>query len=211
MKAVVAAMEAFAQVMLRERPDLGPEYFRIVRAGSVQIGVGSAVTPKLMIRVRGPSDDPADDELLESKKIGDLGGLRCLKTPTVQPTLRVIDGSKQLGRLKYNIVAAGPETRRPRGDGPRRAIAGLVDPQLGSLLPSGSFDGSPLRRRPRRHQLRFRRAARRGATSGPDHVAERLRPETTTRRDGRLEKRYRQEASKLVDDLLRGWRELGAR
>jgi hypothetical protein len=26
-----------------------------------------------------------------------------------------------------------------------------------------------------------------------------------------LEKRYRQEASKLVDDLLRGWRELKAR
>jgi hypothetical protein len=25
---------------------------------------------------------------------------------------------------------------------------------------------------------------------------------------GRLEKRYRQEATKLVDDLLRGWREL---
>ena len=70
MKAVVAAMEAFAQIMLRQRPALGPEYFRIVRAGWVQSGVGSAVTPKLMIRVRGPSDDPADDELLESKKIG---------------------------------------------------------------------------------------------------------------------------------------------
>ena len=27
----------------------------------------------------------------------------------------------------------------------------------------------------------------------------------------KLEKRYRQEASRLVDDLLRGWRELGAR
>jgi hypothetical protein len=28
---------------------------------------------------------------------------------------------------------------------------------------------------------------------------------------GRLEKRYRQEASKLVDDLLRGWREFVGR
>ena len=35
--------------------------------------------------------------------------MRCLKTSAVQPTLRVIDGSKQLGRLKYNILAAGPE------------------------------------------------------------------------------------------------------
>jgi hypothetical protein len=28
---------------------------------------------------------------------------------------------------------------------------------------------------------------------------------------GRLEKRYRREATNLIDDLLRGWRELGAR
>src|SRR5262245_58204331 len=53
MKAVVAAIEAFARVVLRERPDLAPEYFRVVRAGSVQTGVGSAVSPKIMIRVRG--------------------------------------------------------------------------------------------------------------------------------------------------------------
>jgi len=109
MKAVLAGMEAFARIMRRERPDLAPEYFRVVRAGWVQSGVGSAESPKIMIRVRGPSDDPADDELLESRKIGDLGGLPCLKIPTVQPTLRVIDGRKHLGRLKYNILAAGPE------------------------------------------------------------------------------------------------------
>ncbi len=109
MKAVVAAMEAFARVMLRERPDLAPEYFRVVRAGSVQSGVGSAVSPKIIVRVQGPTGDPADDELIESKKIGDLGSMRCLAAPPSQPALRVIDGSKQLGRLKYNILAAGPE------------------------------------------------------------------------------------------------------
>ena len=92
MKAVLAGMEAFARIMRRERPDLAPEYFQVVRAGWVQSGVGSAESPKIMIRVRGPSDDPADDELLESRKIGDLDGLPCLKTPTVQPSLRVIDG-----------------------------------------------------------------------------------------------------------------------
>ena len=36
MKAVVAAIEAFARVELRERPDLAPEYFRVVRAGWVR-------------------------------------------------------------------------------------------------------------------------------------------------------------------------------
>src|SRR5512144_542399 len=46
MKAVVAGIEAFARIELRERPDLAPGYFRVVRAGWVQSGVGSAVTPK---------------------------------------------------------------------------------------------------------------------------------------------------------------------
>src|SRR5262249_16247680 len=59
MKAVVAGIEAVARVVLRGRPDLTPEYFRVVRAGSVKSGVGSAVLPKIMVRVRGPSDDPA--------------------------------------------------------------------------------------------------------------------------------------------------------
>ncbi len=109
MKAVVAAIDAFARVVLRERSDLAPDYFRVVRAGSVQSGIGSGASPKIMVRVQGPSEQPADDEILELKKIEDLSGLRCLKIPAVQPTLRIIDGSKRLGRLKYNILAAGPE------------------------------------------------------------------------------------------------------
>ena len=52
MKAVVAGIEAVARIVLRERPDLTPEYFRVIRAGSVKSGVGSAVLPKIMVRVR---------------------------------------------------------------------------------------------------------------------------------------------------------------
>ena len=88
-----------------------------------------------MVRVQGPSDDPADDELLELKKIGDLSDLSCLKMPAVQPTLRIIDGSKQLGRLKHNIMAAGPELIVPEVRARGAAVAGLVDPQPGSVLP----------------------------------------------------------------------------
>jgi hypothetical protein len=211
MKAVVAAIEAFAQIMLRERPDLGPEYFRVVRAGSIQSGVGSAVTPKIMIRVRGPSDNPADDELLESKKIGDLGGLRCLKTPMVQPTLRVIDGNKQLGRLKYNILAAGPELVVPEvmARGER-----LQDWWIRSLDPSY--------RQIRLTDLRsVGDLAAIGYDSGVQLGAGRLRDRTVLlsaydRKQllgatGRLEKRYRQEAAKLVEELLHGWQELAGR
>ena len=211
MKAVVPAMEAFAQVMLRERPDLGPEYFRIVRAGSVQIGVGSAVTPKLMIRVRGPSDDPADDELLESKKISDLSGLHCLKTPTVHPMLRVIDGNKQLGRLKYNIVAAGPQLVVPEvaARGER-----LQDWWIRSLDPSyREVRLTDLRSVGDLAAISYDAGVQLGAGRLQDRTVllsayDRKRLLGAT---GRLEKRYRQEAVNLIGDLLRGWRELAGR
>ena len=211
MKAVVAAMEAFAQVMLRERPELGPEYFRVVRAGSFQIGVGSAVTPKLMIRVRGPSDDPADDELLESKKISDLGGLHCLTTPTVHPMLRVIDGSKQLGRLKYNIVAAGPELVVPEvtARGER-----LQDWWIRSLDPSyREVRLTDLRSVGDLAAISYDAGVQLGAGRLQDRTVllsayDRKRLLGAT---GRLEKRYRQGASKLVNEIFLGWRELAGR
>ena len=109
MKNVLAGVEAFAAILRREHPDLAPGYFRVVRAGWLNIGVGSAVNPKILVRVQGPTDDPADDELLEIKKIAEFDGLGCLETPALQPTLRIIDGSKQLGRLKRKMLAAGPE------------------------------------------------------------------------------------------------------
>ena len=211
MKAVVAGIEAVARIVLRERPDLTPEYFRVIRAGSVKSGVGSAVLPKIMVRVRGPSDDPADDQVLESKKIGDLSGLSCLKTPAVQPTLRIIDGSKQLGRLKHNIMAAGPELIIPEvmARGER-----LQDWWIRSLDPSY--------RQVRLTELQsVRDLAAISYDAGVQLGAGRLQDQTVllsgydrkrlSAAAAKLEKRYRREATTLVDDLLRGWRDLGAR
>ena len=211
MKAVMAALEAFTRITMRERPEIGSEYFRVVRVGSIQSGVGSAVTPKIMIRVRGPSDDAADDELLELKKIADLGGLSCLETPAQQPTLRIVDGNKQLGRLKYNILAAGPELMIPEvmAHGER-----LQDWWIRSLDPSY-------------RQIRLTElgsAGDLGAISydaGVQLGAGRLRDRTVLlsvedRKKllgaaAKLERRYRQEAGTLVDDMLRGWREFVSR
>ena len=206
MKAVVAGIAAVA----RERPDLGPRYFRVVRAGSVQSGIGSAVMPKIMVRVQGPSDDPADDELLESKKIGDLGGLHCIKAPTMQPTLRIIDGSKQLGRLKHSIIAAGPELVVPemmatgerlqdwwiRSLDPFYRQVRLSDLQSVGDLSAVSYDAGV--------QLGTGRLQDDTVLLG-SYDRKRLRAAAQG-----LEKRYRQEASKLVDELLVGWRELRA-
>ena len=107
--ALNASMTVFARVVEEERPDLTPEYFQVIQAGWLRMGIGSAVTIKILIRVRGPSDDPEDDEVLEAKILRSLEGLSCLDVPTIRPTFRVIVGSKQVGRLTHKILAAGPE------------------------------------------------------------------------------------------------------
>jgi hypothetical protein len=164
-----------------------------------------------MIRVRGPSDDPADDEILESKRIGDLGGLRCLKIPTVQPTLRIIDGSKQLGRLKHTILAAGPELVVPEVEARGHR---LEDWWIRNLDPSyRQVSLKDLQSTRDLFAIAYDSGVQLGAGRLQDQtvllsVYDRKRILSTT---GRLEKRYRQEATKLVDDLLRGWREFGGR
>jgi Uncharacterized protein conserved in bacteria (DUF2252) len=210
-KPLVAAIEAFARVVLRERPDLTPEYFHVVRAGWLQGGVGGAVSPKIMVRVQGLSDDPADDDLLELKRIEDLHAIGCLKTPTVQPTLRIIDGSKQLGRLKYGILAAGPELVVPevmargqrlqdwwmRNVEPSYRQVRLTELRSVADLAGIAYDAGV--------QLGAGRLQNKTVLLG-SYDRQRILAAT-----GGLEKLYRQEATKLVDDLLQGWRELSTR
>ena len=209
-KNVLAGVEAFAAILRREYPDLAPGYFRVVRAGWLNIGVGSAVNPKILVRVQGPTDDPADDDILEIKKIAEFDGLGCLETPALQPTLRVIDGSKQLGRLKRKMLAAGPELVIPglavRGQHVRDWWLQSLDPlyrlvHLADLRSVGDLAG-----------IIYDSGVQLGAGHLPDGSA----PQRSSERKQALaatatfEKRYRQEATTLVDDLLRGWRELGA-
>src|SRR5262249_35707316 len=105
---VIAGMERFERFIRRERPDLEPGYFTVIRAGWLHMGVGSASTRKVLIRLQGPSTDPEDDELLEAKEVTNLEGIPCLAAPTNPLAVRVIDGTRQLGRLKHDILAVGP-------------------------------------------------------------------------------------------------------
>lgn len=113
LKAVVAGEQIFAALMSRERPEFPPGYFTVVRAGWLRMGVGSAVNPKVLIRVQGPTANPADDELLEAKMATDLDDLRCLETKASPPTLRIVDGTRQLGRIKLDVLCGRTGSRDP--------------------------------------------------------------------------------------------------
>ena len=161
-KSVVAGMEAFERVVRPERPDLRAGYFAVKHAGWLRMGVGSATTRKVLIRVQGPTDDDDDDELLEAKEGANLEGVACLEDPTTPPALRIVDGTRQLSRLKHDIVAVGPTQLIPAAADRAAARAAVVDRELGGILSRDSAQGLPLRRRSRRDRLRFGRTARCG-------------------------------------------------
>ena len=212
MRGVIAAMEVFTRVVQQERPNLPDEYFRVSRAGWLHLGVGSASSPKILIRARGPSRDPADDVVLEVKtlrQLTDLGG--CLDVAGSQPTVRVIAGSQRLGRLQPSILLPGPEVAIPE-----MTVQGehLLDWWIRSWEPSYREIGlADLRSIEDLSEI----AVDSGAQLGAGSIHRETASEETALRDeslasvNALEKRLRKAAETLVLELLRGWRELGGR
>src|SRR5262245_61510548 len=113
LKSVIDGMNTFDRVIRPERPDLPPAYFSVVRAGWLRIGVGSASARKVLIRVHGPTTDPEDDVLIEAKEVANLDGLACLEDSASPQAIRVIAGTRQLARLKHDILAVGPSLLIP--------------------------------------------------------------------------------------------------
>ena len=208
-KAVVAGMDALSRVVQAERPDLPPGYLTVARAGWLRMGVGSAVGAKILIRVRGPSADPDDDELVEAKALLYLDGLPCLEAPpTVQPTLRVITGARQVGRLKHNVLAAAPEFVIPEVVARGRQLRDWW---------IRSWDGSyrelrvdDLRSVQELEEIIYDAGVQLGGGALRETGADAGRQRELTSL-ARMERRIRDEASRLVDELLLGWKELGVR
>jgi hypothetical protein len=202
MKSVVAGMEALERFVRGERPDLPAGYFGVKRAGWLRIGVGSAALRKVLIRVQGLTPGDEDDELLEAKEVANLDGVRCVEGRTSPPALRVIDGTRQLSRVKHNVLAIGPTMLIP-------AAADRAEHWLDWWV----FSWEASYREVRLSDLRSVRdladivydagvqlgagepndaSARKQALSNMVSLRDRIRKETTT----------------LVEELLAGWREL---
>jgi hypothetical protein len=207
-KGVAAAMRVFGDLVRQQRPDIDAGYFRIVRAGWLQVGIGSAIGRKVLIRVRGPSDDPTDDVVLEAKASRRMNDVPCLEAPDARPGFRVVSGTEQVGRLRHSILVAGPEVALPEmtvqgehlrnwwirsWDRSYREIS-LDDPQSVEELSTLVFDSGV--------QL----AA--GSLHRPsDGLDDSLRQQLTTTTQ-RLEPRLRSAANQLIEELVAAWRGL---
>ena len=204
-RSVLEGMEALARLMRAERSDLPPEYFAVVRAGWVHFGVGSALARRVLIRVQGRTADPADDELFEAKEVSNLDGLRCLDEPSLPSAVRVIDGTRQLGRLKHDILAVGPTLLiAPAADRTQHYLEWWVsrwEPTYREVRVGDLRSVADLA------DISFDAGVQLGAGQPPDDAV-RARALASF---AKLESRYRKETSALVEEMLTGWRELGAR
>jgi hypothetical protein len=206
MPGVIAAMKEFSKIVRRERPEFPEDYFDVVRSGWLRLGIGSASSRKVLIRVKGPSSDPDDDVVLEAKAVRALDGLNCLEAPQ-PPTLRIVAGSHQLGRLKYDILAAGPEVAVPemtlQGEHLRNWWIHSWEPSYHEIAIDEFRTVDDL------SDIVYDSGMQLGAGSiqrFEGGVDDGIRREALASLDT-LEPRLREESDRLVRELLRGWHE----
>jgi len=201
-KAVVTGMESLDRLVRQERPTLASGYFSVKRAGWLRIGVGSASIRKVLIRVQGPTADSDDDVLLEVKEAVNLEGVSCLEQPATRPAIRIIDGTRQLGRLKHDILAVGPTQLVPAA---ADRAEHWLDWWVSSWEPSyREIHLSDLRSLRDLADIAFDSGMQLG--SGKLVSIRRLELSSTEK----LEQRLRKETSTIVEELLAGWRDLAA-
>ena len=89
-------------------PLFTPAYLEVRQVGWLRLGVGSALTRKVLVRVQGPSAAPIDDVILEAKEVVPLGNEPCLDVPRNAEVFRIVEGVRQIGRIDHRLLVALP-------------------------------------------------------------------------------------------------------
>jgi len=105
-----AEFVALATAVHPERP---AREYEILRLGRIDIGVGSALEKKILIRTRGPSDAPEDDLILEMRLTTRPTGRECVWRPPHGGSLHVILLTSLLGRRMPDIFGFLPQEQDP--------------------------------------------------------------------------------------------------
>jgi hypothetical protein len=105
------AMLEYREQMWTLEPDLPPSFFNIIKVGQLQLGIGSALDEKYLMRVEGPTKAPEDDLILEAKEIRELEDLDCVEGSVAEPS-RILIGHSRISYAPYQF--AGSFSMRPR-------------------------------------------------------------------------------------------------
>jgi len=100
--------QRFVQLMREAYPDRPEAFFQIVRMGALQIGVGSGLEAKILIRIAGPTAAPEDDVILEVRPTRTSDGTECVSRPTHGGSMQVMMFEALLGPRLPEVVGFLP-------------------------------------------------------------------------------------------------------
>jgi hypothetical protein len=73
-------LRGYVAEMRAQAPALPPGFFRLKKAGRLDMGIGSALDEKYLLRIEGWTAEEDDDEILEVKGVHALPDGRCVRT-----------------------------------------------------------------------------------------------------------------------------------
>jgi hypothetical protein len=87
--------------MLTKNAQLPASFFNLKKAGTLRIGIGSALAAKYLVRVEGPGPKDDDDVILEVKEVQDVAGVACLRS-TPGPS-RIMVGQARIAYQPFHL------------------------------------------------------------------------------------------------------------
>lgn len=101
---LLEAIKPYVETMLLQDPKLNSAFFTVVKFGYVRLGIGSALDIKYLIRVRGETDDFADDVVLEAKQVRDLSGIDCISSGQRIDPFRILLGQARISYQPFKYL-----------------------------------------------------------------------------------------------------------
>lgn len=100
---LLISLEPYTRLMESANPDLPEGFFQPVRVGGLQLGVGSALDAKYLVRLAGSTPHPADDVIIEMKQVRSLAGIPCIQADDDDP-FRILQGGVRIAYAPFRFL-----------------------------------------------------------------------------------------------------------
>jgi hypothetical protein len=100
---LLTSLEPYSDLMSGTNPELPEDFFRPVQVGALQLGVGSALDTKYLVRLTGPTPEPEDDIIVELKRVRSLAGIPCIQADDDDP-FRVLQGGARIAYQPFRFL-----------------------------------------------------------------------------------------------------------
>lgn len=94
----------YVQSINAQEGGLPNDFFRIEQGGRLRMGIGSALDEKFILRVKGRTDDPLDDVVLEIKEVRDLTGIDCIVGGSKNDPFRILIAQSRIAYVPYRFL-----------------------------------------------------------------------------------------------------------